>query len=399
MTGLLALPFAFAGLAVLAIVVFFVAEIGASFFYRAPEPPKAGPRGRLAVVIPAHNEEAGVGATVRLAREGLAAGDLVLVVADNCSDATAAAARAAGAEVVERQDAVHRGKGFALQAGVDHLRADPPETIVFLDADCAPRAGGIDRIARLAIERQRPVQALYLARPAAEAGPASSVSAFAWLVINRVRMTGLQAMGGFSRLTGSGMAFPWDLVADRKLASGEIVEDLALTLSLIEAGAAPMLDTGAVIESDLARSASGAATQRARWELGSLRLAARRAGSLFIEGVSGDLKALLMAADLLVPPLTVLLAVIAAGFVLAVPLAAAGHWSALTLFWDAGILFTGALAVAWFAYGRAVLPPAALRGLGAYLVSKLRVYGGEGRKSAKGWTRTDRGSDRSDPGQ
>ncbi len=396
MISLLALPLALAGSAVLAIVIFFTTEIIASFFYRAPAAPAAGGRGRLAVVIPAHDEEASVGATVALARAGLDRADLVLVVADNCSDGTAAAARAAGAEIVERRDPINRGKGFALQKGVDFLRADPPDMVVFLDADCAPQAGAIDRIARLAQQRDRPVQALYIANPAPEAGPASAVSAFAWLVINRVRMTGLQAMGGFSRLTGSGMAFPWDLIAGCKLASGEIVEDLALTIALIEDGAAPLLDAGAVVETGLARSAAGAATQRARWELGSLRLAARRAGVLFGKGAAGDLKALLLAFDLLTPPLTVLLVLIAAGFVLSFPFAAAGRWVALSLFWSAGLLFAGAVAAAWFAYGRAVLPPAKLSGLGAYLGSKMRVYGGEGRRSAKGWTRTDRGPGRLD---
>jgi glycosyltransferase involved in cell wall biosynthesis len=398
MTGILALPLSLAAFCVLAIVCFFAAEVIASFFYRAPAAPKAGPRGRIAVVIPAHNEEGGVGATIALARDALGGADRILVVADNCTDGTAAVARAAGAEVVERSDAVNRGKGFALQAGVDRLRADPPETIVFLDADCAPQAGAIDRIARLASERARPVQALYLARPAEEAGTASAVSAFAWLVLNRVRMTGLQAMGGFSRLTGSGMAFPWGQIAGRKLASGEIVEDLALTLSLVEDGAAPLLDTGAVIETGLARSAAGAATQRARWELGSMRLAARRAGALFAKGFFGDVKALLMAFDLLVPPLTVLLAVIAAGFLASLFFAIAGEGRALSYFFFAALVFTAALGVAWLEYGRSTLPPEMLSGLTPYLLGKLRVYGGEGRKSAKGWTRTDRGPDRPEAG-
>jgi cellulose synthase/poly-beta-1,6-N-acetylglucosamine synthase-like glycosyltransferase len=305
-----------------------------------------------------------------------------------------AAVCAVGAEVVERVDAERRGKGYALQAGVDHLRAAPPETVVFLDADCQPAPGAIDRIARLAAARRRPVQALYIARPAAAAGPASAVSAFAWLLINRVRMAGLQTLGGFSRLTGSGMAFPWALVKDRAFASGEIVEDLAMTAALVEEGTPPMLDIGALVESELARSAAGAATQRARWEIGSLRLAFRRAGALFAKGVGGDGRALLMAFDLLIPPLTLLGALIVAGCLVGIPLALAGRTGPLALFWDAGLIFALAAATAWFAYGRAVLPPRTLAGLGEYLLGKLSVYGGEGRKSAERWTRTDRGDGR-----
>src|SRR4029077_15010006 len=60
----------------------------------------------------------------------------VLVVADNCSDATAALARAAGAQVLERNDPEHRGKGYALAyafaASRAHGRAD---AVVVVDAD------------------------------------------------------------------------------------------------------------------------------------------------------------------------------------------------------------------------------------------------------------------------
>ncbi len=394
MIALLALLLTALGVAVFAIVIFFAAEVAASFFRRASEAPPAGPRGPIAVVIPAHDEEAGIAATVSAARAQLEAGDRILVVADNCSDKTAAAARAAGAEVAERLDAEHRGKGYALQHGVDQLRASPPETVVFLDADCDVAPGAIDRIARRAVQRQRPVQALYLARPAAEAGPASAVSAFAWLLINRVRMTGLQTLGGFSRLTGSGMAFPWALAAGRRFATGEIVEDLAMTAALIEEGTPPMLETEAVVESELARSQAGAATQRARWELGSLRLAVRQAGALFVKGLSGDWRSLLMAFDLLVPPLTVLGAVIVVGCLISIPFALAGRQAPLAAFWDAALLLAVTISVAWFAYGRTVLPPKTLAGLGDYLLGKLRVYGGEGRESARRWTRTDRGDEK-----
>ena len=49
------------------------------------------------VVIPAHDEEATVGRSLRAIRRGTSPGDLeVLVVCNGCTDATAAAARHAG---------------------------------------------------------------------------------------------------------------------------------------------------------------------------------------------------------------------------------------------------------------------------------------------------------------
>ena len=48
------------------------------------------------------------------------------VLADNCTDATAAVARQHGAAVYERHDRHHIGKGYALQALLRHLQQDYP---------------------------------------------------------------------------------------------------------------------------------------------------------------------------------------------------------------------------------------------------------------------------------
>src|SRR6476469_6442466 len=92
---------------------------------RRTEHTPADARSPCVVLVPAHDEENGLPATLAGLLPLLRPGDRLLVVADNCTDRTAAAARAAGAEVVERHDPDRRGKGYALAAGVDALRADP----------------------------------------------------------------------------------------------------------------------------------------------------------------------------------------------------------------------------------------------------------------------------------
>ena len=86
----------------------------------------AGGRPACAVLVPAHDEESVLPATLDGLRRQLRPDDRLVVVADNCTDRTAVVARAAAAEVVERNDTEHRGKGYALAAGVDALRAGPP---------------------------------------------------------------------------------------------------------------------------------------------------------------------------------------------------------------------------------------------------------------------------------
>ncbi len=162
---------------------------------------------------------------------------------------------------------------------------------------------------------------------------------------------------------------------------------------MIEAGAPPHLDLAAVVTSELARSDAGATTQRARWEHGSLRMAARTAPRLFLKGLAGDFRSLAMALDIATPPLTILAAAIVVVTALACVAAFFGATFPLTLALLS--LASSALAVGlgWAFYGRDVLPARALMGVVAYLAGKARVYGSEGARSAKRWTRTDRGSE------
>jgi glycosyltransferase involved in cell wall biosynthesis len=95
--------------------------------------------GEVAVVIPARNEADRIQATVTAAL-GLPAVALVIVVDDGSKDATADAARRAGAVVTRH--ARNRGKGAALETGAEAVglldqreHRDRPRHLLFLDAD------------------------------------------------------------------------------------------------------------------------------------------------------------------------------------------------------------------------------------------------------------------------
>src|SRR5258707_13796894 len=69
----------------------------------------------FALVIPAHNEEKTIGGTIRsiLALDYPKELFDVIVVADNCTDATASTARELGVVIHERHNPLLRGKGYA----------------------------------------------------------------------------------------------------------------------------------------------------------------------------------------------------------------------------------------------------------------------------------------------
>jgi len=87
---------------------------------------------KVAVLIPAHNEEAVIHETIESIKSQLNEGDRIYVVADNCSDKTAEIAAGLGTEVLERVDLERRGKGYALDFGISHIRlADELPEVVF----------------------------------------------------------------------------------------------------------------------------------------------------------------------------------------------------------------------------------------------------------------------------
>ena len=385
-------------LAVLAPAALLFLQTAASFLPRRVHDAQTGegtPPGRVAILIPAHNEGAHIEATVRDALAGLAALEgarhRLIVIADNCADDTAAVAEALGADVVVRRDPDRRGKGYALQFGIDHLRADPPDSVVFLDADCRFEPGVIARLAAAARASARPAQALYIMEAPDGAPPRLAVAAFAWLMINRVRMSGLYNLADVTRFTGSGMAAPWAVISGLDLATGAITEDLLLTFKMTEAGAPPLLETDALVTSAFPQADEASVTQRARWEHGSLALMARLAAPALGRGLAaGDFRRVMLALDLMIPPLIMFALFIAAaalaGLALS-PFVGAGPFLAALA---AAGLFAVSVMAGWAAHGRGVLPPSRLVALAPFLLEKLRIYGGRGRASSKTWTRTKR---------
>ncbi len=102
----------------------FLIEICAAILSKEPSLAysDAANRSRVVVLIPAHDESAGILPTLEDVKGQLQPGDRLLVVADNCTDDTAAVAAKAGADVIERRDDLRRGKSYALDFGIRSLR-------------------------------------------------------------------------------------------------------------------------------------------------------------------------------------------------------------------------------------------------------------------------------------
>ncbi|MCH8830818.1 MAG: glycosyltransferase, partial [Planctomycetes bacterium] len=195
---------------------------------------------RVAVLIPAHNEEHVVVETLNTLLPTLKSGDRAVVIADNCSDATAELARSAGAIVVERFDRQRRGKAFALEFGLSSLQNDPPDVVVVLDADCSVEPSLVRRISELAHARNRPVQGRNLSVAGKQGNPVHAVSELGFRFKNLVRPLGVAKLGLPCHLMGTGMAIPWKLFRETSLAGDHLAEDMQFGVELALKGHAAL---------------------------------------------------------------------------------------------------------------------------------------------------------------
>jgi cellulose synthase/poly-beta-1,6-N-acetylglucosamine synthase-like glycosyltransferase len=382
-------------LAAIPVLVFFVEVVVAvnSNLLRLPGTPRGSNRSRVAVLIPAHNESVGIVPTIENVMTQLRAGDRLLVVADNCTDDTSTVATSLGVEVIERNDRLRIGKGYALDWGVKHLSADPPEIVVILDADCCFSEGSIDHLAAACHVNGRPAQALNLMKAPADLPDSFQFAEFAWRVKNWVRPLGLKKLHLPCHLTGTGMAFPWEIIQSAHLASGEIVEDLKLGLELAKAGYSPVFCPGAGVVSYFPSSIAGAKTQRERWEQGHLNIIVTLVPRMIWDAIiSANIGLFALALDATVPPI-VLLAFLEATLLLLSGMALAWGLSGSSFY--IALASVSALAIAillcWRNFGRDVLPLGKIRPLQNLLIGKLDLYRRIiSRDRTSQWVRTDR---------
>lgn len=350
------------------------------------------PKPRVAILVPAHNEAQEIGSTLSALLPQVAAADRLVVIADNCTDETAEVARNSGAIAIERQDLDRRGKGYALDYGLRFLEADPPDIVVIVDADCHIQPGTIDRIARIAFESGRPVQATYLMERPPTPTPRDSISALAFLVKNLVRPSGLAQLGLPCLLTGTGMAFPWSVIATAPLASGNIVEDMQVAVDLAVAGYPPMFCADAHAIGRLPQQQQAAKSQRTRWEHGHLQTLLTQTPRLFkaaIEQKRWDLVAI--ALDLCVPPLSLLVAMWVAIMGAAFLAGTLGFsWNPATFLALEGLLIFIAIVGAWAKFGRTQIPLLTLLAVPFYILWKIPLYLAFLVKPQTKWVRTER---------
>ena len=329
-------------------------------------------RPTVAILIPAHNESLVIAKTIKTILPQLNRHDQLLVVADNCTDETAAIATSLGATVVERFNATLCGKGYALDYGIQHLKSNPPQIVMIVDADCSISDHFIQVLALSCAQLKRPVQSLDLMLSTSNPSLKMRIAEFAWIVKNKVRPLGFKALGLPCQLMGTGMAFLWVDISQMNLANGHIAEDMKLGIDFCRTMKAPIFLPDALVTSLFPEGAQAANNQRARWEHGHLSIIFSEAPSLLLEAIRTlNLQMFGLACDLIVPPLAILTLLCVVVFVINMTLSPHNAFLLSTFLL---MELTISVIFAWLFFGRHIISFKQLCYAPIYALVKIPLY-------------------------
>jgi 1,2-diacylglycerol 3-beta-glucosyltransferase len=358
---------------------------------RAPELIQA-PALDVAVLVPAHDEDPGIGETLAslAACEYPAPRRRTIVIADNCSDGTADRAREFGVEVWERTDPAKRGKGHALAWALERLFAEtkPPDAVVMVDADCTASANLLEACARHLADGAEAIQVDYVAGNP-EDSPTAALRFAGFALADTVRFRGKERLGLSCGLVGTGMAFPRRVLEQVPWTVTGLMEDGEYHMRLVLEGTRTRFVPEAWVSQPVPTSRRASSEQQARWEKGKLDMIRAWTPRLLGSGIARQDPVRIHAGlECLVPPQSVL----ALGGLLGAVLGLVGRrprllaLSLLTLGGQTAFVLGGLRLVrAPASVYRALLTAPVL--IASKLALYLRLASGRG---PRGWVRTER---------
>ena len=288
----------------LACIYLFVATVLSA---RLPIPASSSQRLRFDVFVPAHNEAAVIQRTVESLQKIKWPAECfhVRVIADNCTDATAALARGAGAQVLERSDGALRGKGYALRYAFHaSLLESWAHAVVVVDADSEASPNLLEAFAARIEGGAHAVQAHYgVLNP--RASWRTRLITIAKASFHIVRSRARERVGLSCGIRGNGWCVTHELLRKVPYAAFSLTEDLEYGIDIGMAGYRVHYADEAHCNADMVVGEEVARKQRQRWEGGRFQQVRAKTWPLLLTAFTRPSAVCLdLALDLLVLPLS-----------------------------------------------------------------------------------------------
>ncbi len=276
----------------------------ASLFWTSPPTPEGLHALKIAILIPAHNEESNIQECLRsLLTSELGLNQVqIVVVADNCTDQTSRKAAEMGVRVLERTDLKNKGKGHALSYAFQKLLTEPFDAFIVLDADSVVENNFIHHFSVLFGNGADAVQCRYLP-DAPDKSPRSRLMNLALLAFHVIRPRGRAKLGFSAGIFGNGFGLSRHALEAVTYHPSSIAEDLEYHISLVRQGITVIFEDNTTVRTLFPHDESTASVQRSRWEGGRFRIMAEKVPSLIREIFHGKFFCMEVLFDLLTLPL------------------------------------------------------------------------------------------------
>ncbi|WP_119314966.1 glycosyltransferase family 2 protein [Calidithermus terrae] len=239
--------------------------------FQGPRPlPRARALRRFAVLIPAHDEAQVIGPLLHSLQAQTYEGEFdVLVCADNCTDATAAVARAHGATVLERHDPQRRGKGWTLRWALGQIGLERYDAVAMLDADNLAHPEFLERMNDY-LEAHPEAEAVqgYLDTKNPDDSWVTRAIALAYWHSNRFWQLARQHLGLSGTLGGTGCVIRSRTLRRTGWQPQSLTEDLEYTAMLVLGGGRVHWNDWAVVYDEKPLTLRSSVRQRTRWMQG-----------------------------------------------------------------------------------------------------------------------------------
>lgn len=258
---------------------------------------------KLTVLIPCHNEELHIARCLQSVLLSGGEGVDVLLIAHNCTDGTVVNAEAfPEVRIVSFNDEARRGKGFALEEGFRLAFTEGnSDAALIIDADSVVSLNLIPMVLKQ-LTQNAVLQCNYEVNNP-DAGWRTRVLYLAMQAMNLVRPKGRDRLSLSCGIFGNGFALRKEVLAKAAYNAYSLVEDLEFHLALVGEGYRVRFIDNATVRGEMPAEGSAAATQRARWEGGRLRMLRKWGWKLVLKVLSGKTEFAEPLLDLLSIPL------------------------------------------------------------------------------------------------
>ncbi|MDD2553514.1 MAG: glycosyltransferase family 2 protein [Desulfotomaculaceae bacterium] len=279
-------------------------------FYRKYSDDLLPPASRFAVVVAAYNEEKVIGELIRNLQNLDYPKELydIYVVADNCTDNTAAIGAEKGATVIERFNQVDKGKGYALEYAFNNIfdRGIPYDAVVVFDADNLVAKDFLSIMNGHLLKGEKIVQGFLDTKNAHDTWITKSIY-ISYILTNRFWQLSKYNLGFTCALGGTGMCLSVKMLKRYGWGMTSLTEDLEFQTKALLNNIKVCWAHDAKVYDEKPLSLMQSWRQRKRWMQGHTNVAGRYAGKLFLEGIRTRNFAMIDGAMYLIQPFILML--------------------------------------------------------------------------------------------